>query len=389
MPFSQGSRSGLSYVAESTFGVTPGSPSLVQLPFTTHSLDLTKERVTGNDIQPDRMLRTDRHGNRSASGDIVVDLRKGDYDPLLESAFMSAFADSATIATLTATGSAGVATLTFATQTIPPYPVGSAITVAGMTPAGYNGTYTVTACTATSVSYANATTGAQIVAGTIKNKALKIGVTPKSLSIEDAVNDLTVPQFRLFTGMTVNSVAISIKPNAMIGATFSLVGKDMAISGTSVDPTKDASSTNQPFDSYSGTIGIGNASAVGGLTASTIITGIDFTVSNSLAPTFVVGSSTTPQLEYGMATVEGTLTAYFEDASLINRFLNETTSAFQVTVNDPTGASNYTFHFPRVKFNGASVPVDNPTSRIITLPFVALYDTLENTSVEIIRNPTV
>lgn len=387
MAFSQGSRSGLSYVVESSFGVTPGSPALVQLPFTTHSLDLTKERVTGNDIQPDRMQRVDRHGNRSASGDIVVDLRKGDYDPLLESAFMSAFADSATIATLTATGSAGVATLTFATQTIPPFPVGSAITVAGMTPSGYNGTYTVTACTATSVSYANATTGSQTVAGTIKNKALKIGTTSKSFSIEDAASDIA--QFRLFTGMTVDSVAISIKPNAMIGATFSLVGKDMTISGTSVDPTKDASSTNQPFDSYSGTIGIANASSTSGFTASAIVTGIDFTVTNALAPTFVVGSSTTPQLEYGMATVEGTLTAYFEDAALINRFLNETTSAFQVTVNDPTGASNYTFHFPRVKFNGASVPVDGTGSRIITLPFVALYDTTENTNVEIIRNPTV
>jgi hypothetical protein len=386
MPFAQGSRSGLSYVTESTFGVTPGSPALVQLPFTTHSLDLTKERVSGNDIQPDRMQRVDRHGNRSAAGDIVVDLRKGDFDPFLESAFMSAFADSATLATLTATGSAGIATLTFATQTIPPFPVGSAITVTGVTPVGYNGTYTVTACTATSVSYANATTGSQTVAGTIRNRALKVGTTAKSFSIEDAAVD--VGQFRLFTGMTVDKVSISIKPNAMIGATFSMVGKDMTLSATSVDPTKDASSTNQPFDSYSGTIGIANASSTSGLTAVAIVTGIDFSVSNGLAPTFVVGSASTPQLEYGMATVEGTITAYFEDASLINRFINETTSAFQVTVNDPSGVSNYTFHFPRVKFNGASVPVDGTGSRIVTLPFVALYDTAENTNLEVIRNPT-
>jgi hypothetical protein len=155
-----------------------------------------------------------------------------------------------------------------------------------------------------------------------------------------------------------------------------------------VDAVKTASSVNQPFDSYSGVMAIGNASATGGLTASAIITGIDFSVSNALAPTFVVGSDSTPQLEYGMATVEGTISAYFEDAALINRFLNETTSAFQITVNDPSGASNYTFHFPRVKINGASVPVDNPTSRIITLPFVALYDTAENSSIEVIRNST-
>jgi hypothetical protein len=386
MAFSQGSRSGLSYVTESTFGVTPTpSPALVQLPYNTHSLEMTKDRVQGNEIQPDRMLRVDRHGNRQAGGDIVVDLRKADFDPFLESAFMSAFADSPTIATLTATSAAGTATLTFASQTIPPFPVGSAITVAGVVPAGFNGTFTVTACTATSVSYLNATTGPQTTAGTIKNRALKIGTTPKSFSIEDAAADIS--QFRLFTGMTVDTLSVSIAPNSMISATFSMVGKDMTISGTSVDPTKTASSTNQPFDAYSGVMAIGNASAVGGLTSVAIITGIDFTVSNALAPTFVVGSDSTPQLEFGMATVEGTITAYFEDAALINRFVSETTSAFQVTVNDPSGASNYTFHFPRVKINGASVPVDGPTSRIVTLPFVALYDTAENSNIEIIRNP--
>ena len=73
MAFSQGSRAGLSYVAETVFGTTPVTPSLIQLPYTTSTLNLTKERVTGNDIQPDRMPRTDRHGNRTAAGDITVE----------------------------------------------------------------------------------------------------------------------------------------------------------------------------------------------------------------------------------------------------------------------------------------------------------------------------
>jgi hypothetical protein len=87
-----------------------------------------------------------------------------------------------------------------------------------------------------------------------------------------------------------------------------------------------------------------------------------------------------------MATVEGTITAYFDDATLINRFLNETQTALEVSVDDPTGSSDYTFLFPRVKINGAAVPVDNPTSRIITLPFVALYDTAENTNIKLTRS---
>ena len=67
--------------------------------------------------------------------------------------------------TLTATGDGTTATLTYPTSyTIP---VGSTIVVAGVTPGGYNGTATVTASSAGSVSYTNATTGAQTVAGTI------------------------------------------------------------------------------------------------------------------------------------------------------------------------------------------------------------------------------
>jgi len=50
-------------------------------------------------------------------------------------------------------------------------PVGSTITVAGVVPSGYNGTYTVTGVTTvgsvSSVTYANATTGSQTTAGTL------------------------------------------------------------------------------------------------------------------------------------------------------------------------------------------------------------------------------
>lgn len=47
--------------------------------------------------------------------------------------------------------------------------VGTQVTVSGVTPAGYNGTFTVTAAAPGSVSYANATTGAQTVAGVLAN----------------------------------------------------------------------------------------------------------------------------------------------------------------------------------------------------------------------------
>jgi hypothetical protein len=70
-----------------------------------------------------------------------------------------------TTPTLTASGTGSVATLTFASTYTTP--VGSTIVVAGVSPGGYNGTYTVTRSSAGSVSYANATTGSMSSAGTI------------------------------------------------------------------------------------------------------------------------------------------------------------------------------------------------------------------------------
>jgi hypothetical protein len=166
----------------------------------------------------------------------------------------------------------------------------------------------------------------------------------------------------------------------MVTTTFSMVGKGMTLSAT--QKTQDAASGAAPFDAYSGDLSIGN---VGSLSASAIVTAVDFTVDNAFAPTFVVGSDETPALQYGRATVEGTFSAYFEDAALVNRFLNETNSALQVSVNDPTGSNEYTFLFPYIKINSADTSVGGPESRMVECSFVALYDSTEATNLKITR----
>lgn len=303
MSFAQGSRSQLSYIVESSFGTTPGTPQMRLIPFTTHSLDLTKQRVQGSDIQADRMPRVDRHGNRNAGGDIVVDFRATDYDDFLESAFFNTL------------GTSGAATL-------------------------------------------------------------KIGTTPQYLTIEDGALD--VAEYRQFTGMAVSQMSMSIAPNQMVRCTFSMVGKDLTHTQTSLDGTPTAISGNEPFDSFNGTLTEG-----GGAIA--YVTGLNFTLTNSLAPTFVIGSQVTPQLEYGMAVVEGTVTVYYQDDTLIDKFLDETESSLAVEINDTTSAGSYTFTFPRIKYNGASVPLNDPQSRIVTLPFVALYDTSSSTNLQLTK----
>ena len=301
MAFAQGSRSSLTYVVESSFGATPSAPSMITLPYNTHSLSLVKQRVTGEEIQSDRIPRVDRHGNRNVSGDITVELRDTDYDDLLESAFFNTFT------------SGGV---------------------------------------------------------------LTVGTSQQFLTIEDGAEDIS--EYRQMVGCGVSAMSVSIAPNQMVQTTFSIVGQDLTQSATSLDASPTAASGGEPFDSYSGSISEGGSSIAS-------VTALDFTLTNSLAPTFTVGSSTTSQLEFGRAVVEGTVSAYYEDESLLNKFLNETSSSLQVVLDDPASGSTYTFDFPNIKYNGADVPVSDPQSRIISLPFVALYDSSDSTNIKLTK----
>ena len=124
-------------------------------------------------------------------------------------------------ATTAATGNGTTATLTFSAATGAPA-VGSTIVVSGVTPAGYNGTYTVTASTNTTVSYANATTGAQTVAGLIVNggsttytlqDALSVGTsTSRTITLYTGtinLNNFTITNFGAFGSSSSNTRAIA------------------------------------------------------------------------------------------------------------------------------------------------------------------------------------
>jgi hypothetical protein len=81
--------------------------------------------------------------------------------------FVAVSSGGSTITPTGASGSSGTVTLTFATQSTAPFIIGQTIVVSGMTPSGYNGTYKVTYCDTTTVRYANSTTAAGTIFGSI------------------------------------------------------------------------------------------------------------------------------------------------------------------------------------------------------------------------------
>ena len=68
-----------------------------------------------------------------------------------------------------------------------------------------------------------------------------------------------------------------------------------------------------------------------------------------------------------------------------DRFVNETETAVEFTLNNVQGNRPYTFLIPRAKFNSGDMPVSGPKSRIMSVNFTGIYDSATNTVLQITR----
>lgn len=210
---------------------------------------------------------------------------------------------------------------------------------------------------------------------------LIVGTTAKYFTFQDAAT--SIGQNRLYTGCTVGSMSVSIAPNAMISPTFSFLGRDGSISTTRISGTSYGDLV--PFDAYSGSLLIGDTGAIG---TEGQVTQIDFTVEHGLEQAFVVGNAASVCTPKGQTMVSGTFTLHYTDDDAITRFIEEVESALNVTVNDPSGANEYGFIFPRIKVNSADTVLSGQGMRTVEVAFSALKDSTYGSPLVITRPDT-
>jgi len=170
--------------------------------------------------------------------------------------------------TQTVTGAAGtgtVATLSFAG----PYtaPLGSTIIVTGVSTAGYNGTYVVTASSSTSVSYANTTTGGAS-GGSVYNIAPGGSVTLAATN--------TASEYTLTLPAATGTVALTASPTFTGTVTATTITSPAATALT----IQSAGTTAVTIDT-SQNVGIGTTSPVTKLQVSGTTTNSSILVTNS------------------------------------------------------------------------------------------------------------
>lgn len=199
------------------------------------------------------------------------------------------------------------------------------------------------------------------------------GTTEKSFTLQKHFSDIN--QYHVFPGCIVNTWTISVTPNGIITSTFNVMGETMETTQALTGAT--AKSANSPFDSFTGTLTEGGS-------PNALITSIDFSLSNGLSTLPVIGSNKTQGLVDGRSNTTGTVSAYFANPTLLDKFIDETESSLSFQLGD--GVNTMTFEMPRIKYSGGDNPVNGEGPIALNMPFQALYDSGVGYTLKITRS---
>ena len=206
---------------------------------------------------------------------------------------------------------------------------------------------------------------------------LKTGTVSRSFTIERHHED--IGKYIRATGCSFNSMSLSVSPNSMVTGSFGVLGKDLSTAATAITGASYAAeTTTAPFDSFTGAITEGGSSIA-------IVTALELNIDNGMEAQYVIGDSTTLQPPLAKSTVTGSVTAYFENTALIDKFINETASSITFTLTDAAG-NDYIFDIPNVKYNSGNPEVGGPGAVTVTLDFIALYNAADVTQLKITKD---
>ena len=208
---------------------------------------------------------------------------------------------------------------------------------------------------------------------------LKAGTTRKSYSVLRHFGDLDAGNaYHLFKGVEFTKLSMSVAPNAIVGVTLSTIGQDLVLSASAPSgATYPATTTTSPMDSFTGTINE-NGSPIA------VVTELEINLENGHEARFIVGDAQTLRPSIGRSNVTGTVTAYFENTTLLEKFINETESSLDFTLVDLDG-NQYKFNMPRIKYTGGQPDVGGEGPVTLAMPFQALLDTTTGTNIIIER----
>jgi len=355
----------VAYVAESTLGTTPASPTMKVARMTSSDFSASKETTVSSELRTDRMVSTLSEVAASSAGTLNFELSLGGtYDDLIEAALCGTFSTA-----IAADNVAVIASNQFSkSAAFGNVVVGQWVYASGYTNPENNGWHRVTVAGANAITVASTLTVESAGVGKkVDGKMVRNGTQKRSFSIEQAFLD--VNQYFLFKGQRLNSLALNVSSGSIVTGSFGFMGTSATRAGSTAANVLTAATTTPVVNATS------NVGAVqeGGSDLVTAIQSISLNLDNALRNQAAVGSKFPRGIGYGRQTVTGSVNAYFEDGSLYDKFLSHTATSLSFAFTDGTNHMRVTL--PKVFFSAANpVPGGVDQDVMQDLAFTAVVD---------------
>lgn len=339
---------------------------------TSRNVNPERNLLESQEVRPTGQVSDVRHGFERVVGSFGYELSRGAYDDILELAFGGTWGTVATTGTPNLAVSSSTIVRASGSWITDGYRQGDIIRTSGFSNSANNADWRVTAVTETVLTiYDPLSTMVDETSGGGKTvaypgKRLDVDINLISLLLERAFSD--VSQYQKYNGVVPDQLELSVEPEAIIGGQVTLLGMSPdAMSSSSVSPIAVvAAPTNSPFAAFDGQIFEGE-------TAIAVATALTLTTQKNRSLNPVIGSKNSPDVFDGTLRATGNLTAYFEDATLFNKFINETESSLWLRLDDPNSASHFlSLVFPRIKYTGGDMDPPQQGPVPLEMPYMAL-----------------
>lgn len=390
-----GSLARVAFWDESTWGVTPGSPSIYLLGAATEGVGLkgAVEKLLSKAISSLRGTRNSRGGNINAGGSIPFELPTHGIGRLLKHAIGQAVSGrhgvqgpgltGITTRYVQSTCPTGAGTLTLSgsnlTWTANGDTAGAAVNVSAA------GEYTLQSGTAgraiyiTSAGAPSGPSATVTVSSTLYKHTIKRGALPAGFGVELGYTDIGV--YHVATGGRIDKFDLSLGTSGFATGSMDVIAKDFDPDNASPLGTP-LSVSHVPYVHHEAVL------LDGGVAANFV--NFSLSLENQHDQTRKVGSRNLLSAREGQGALTGKVELLFESSAASARVLNETSTEFDITFSN--GTSSFRLRMPNVKFFG-DVGVGIPTSQglLQSLDWSADVDTAITNSdviVEIVNTET-
>jgi hypothetical protein len=211
------------------------------------------------------------------------------------------------------------------------------------------------------------------------------GITHGAFTIEEFFEQGAVDTFLRYPGCRVNTLDLTIEAQKSVDAKFGIMGLQALAPATAIiaGATYTAPTTTEVFNAALNVAAL----TVTGITNNPVIQKLALKISSNIYANNAVGIRGTYSHGYGLFTVEGSLSAYFENQDTYKAVVDHTTVGITFTLTDAAGNS-YAFLIPKAKLmDGGPTKPGNGKAVMVDIPFKAFIDPTISGTMKITRTP--